>query len=164
MVLKRRCSGLRLSLGLVLEEELEEDLEEDLVLVFVAGLVEEEDLIEEEDLVEDLVEGDLVEEEGLVLVLGAGLVEEEDLVEEEGLVEEEDLVEEGLVEEDLVEEEEEVGLGGGGGLPSWSTAISSAAWSAGSFLKTVLYTSVGMVTWLVVASSSVGSSVIVLVG
>ena len=133
MVLKRRCSGLRLSLDLVLEE--------DLVLVLGAGLVEEEDLVEEE-----------------------GLVEEEDLVEEEGLVEEEDLVEEGLVEEDLVEEEEEVGLGGGGGLPSWSTAISSAAWSAGSFLKTVLYTSVGMVTWLVVASSSVGSSVIVLVG
>ena len=141
MVLKRRCSGLRLSLGLVLEEELEEDFEEDLVLVLGAGLVEEEDLVEEE-----------------------GLVEEEDLVEEEGLVEEEDLVEGGLVEEDLVEEEEEVGLGGGGGLPSWSTAISSAAWSAGSFLKTVLYTSVGMVTWLVVASSSVGSSVIVLVG
>ena len=68
MAVKRRCSGLRLSLDLVLEE--------DLVLVLGAGLVEEEDLVEEEGLVE---EEDLVEEEGLV--------EEEDLV-EGGLVEE----------------------------------------------------------------------------
>ena len=45
MVSKRRCSGLRLSLGLVLEEELEADLEEDLVLVLEEGLVEEEDLV-----------------------------------------------------------------------------------------------------------------------
>ena len=51
----------------------------------------------------------------------------------------------------------------GGALPSWSTATSAAAWSAGSFLRTALSTSVGMVTQLVVASPSVGSSLIVVV-
>ena len=43
MVLKRRCSGLRMRLDLVVEEDLV--LEED--------LVEEEDLVLEEDLVEE---------------------------------------------------------------------------------------------------------------
>jgi hypothetical protein len=129
-----------------LEEDLEEgleDLEEDLVLVFGVALVEEEVLVEEGGLVE-------------------GLVEEEGFVEEEDLVEEDDLVEE---EEVLVEEVEEVGLGGGGLLPAWSTATSSGVWSAGSFLRTTAsYASVGRMTRWVFASPSVGSSLMVTVG
>ena len=126
-----------MSLGLVLGEGLEEDLEEDLVLVFGAGLVEEEDLVEEEGLVEDLVE-------------------------EEGFVEGDDLVEE---EEVLVEEVEEVGLGGGGLLPALSTATSFGVWSTGSFLRTTAsYASVGRMTRWVFASPSVGSSLMVTVG